>query len=165
MNIIVDTPRNFTEEQIDDFVILVETGGENVPGYATSRVKTAAYLALVYDEDKTPIATAAVKKPRISYRDSCFEKSNQDEYDAEDYTLEIGFMYVIPEKRNTQVATKMLNTLMKKEIPSGHNVFATTRTDNRFMIRILNNNNFIPVGKSWPSIVNPRNRIQLYIKK
>ena len=64
-----------------------------------------------------------------------------------DYKLELGWVYVVPAYRRKQVASKLCEQLLLRA--KGDFVFATTRSDNAMMSRILRACAFTAVGNPY----------------
>ena len=64
-----------------------------------------------------------------------------------DFELELGWVYVIPAYRKKQIATRLCEQLLSSA--TDVSVFATTRSDNAAMSRILRASAFFEVGKPY----------------
>jgi len=152
-------PKDWSKEEIDSFLESVRAGGEVMRGLK-ARVERAELLAIQPAEGSLP-AVAGLKRPDDSYREKVFEKSGSQEV-AATYLLELGWVFVPESLRRQSVAFKLTEWLVS--CAGSKKIFATTRTDNAPMKKILISTGFCKNGTPYASDQNPGSMLQLFIK-
>jgi len=140
-------PFECTEEERGDFARIVRQGFHTAAGDLDARIRAAKCLAFLYGPGKTLAAVAALKAPSEQRREDTFRKAAAG-VSAADYVLELGWVFVTPARRGNHVAERLCRLLLAR-VPQSC-VFATTRTNNDVMIRILTALGFDRVGKPYP---------------
>ncbi len=110
------------------------------------RIREASWLAFHYEAGDTLVAVAALKAPDKGYRAHVLKQADAP-VSSDDYELELGWIYVVPAYRGNRIAEGLCRQLLAR-VPAS-SVFATTRPDNVFMIRILRALGFVRVGKPY----------------
>ncbi len=134
-----------TEWERREFARLVRQGfpaAERLAG----RIRDAKALAFYYPAADTLAAVAALKAPSERYRDDVFKKADARVSPA-DYKLELGWVFVVPAYRGNRIAESLCRLLLAR-VPTSR-VFATTRSGNMSMIRILLALDFARAGKPY----------------
>ncbi len=139
-------PSACTEEERRAFACLVRQGFDGSDDSLPVRIRDARRLAFYYAARDTLAAIAALKTPNQQYRDDVFKKAEAG-VNAVDYQLELGWVFVVPAHRGNRIAESLCQLLMAS-VPT-RCVFATTRTDNSSMTRILLALGFLRVGKPF----------------
>lgn len=133
------------EEEINNFLQLVERSEEVERYELRKRIERAVLLAFHY-ENNILVGIAAIKQPYKTYAKRIFKKAGVSEK-YNNYKLEIGWAFTIPEYRRNRICfnliKKLISTLQLQ------NIFATTRTDNLSMQKILVRNGFKKIGDSY----------------
>ena len=111
------------------------------------RIRDAKWLAFYYAADGTLGAVAALKAPTEQHRQDLFKKAHAPVSPAE-YKLDLGWVFVLPAYRGNRIAESLCRQLLAR-VPTSC-VFATTRTNNSPMIRILLALGFARAGKPYP---------------
>lgn len=141
------SPLTCTEAERAEFAHLVRQGfhgsDEGLPG----RIRDASCLAFQYTEEQKLMAIAALKVPTELHREDLFGAAEADVSSA-GYELELGWVYVVPDYRGSRIATHLCRLLLGRVSKTG--VFATTRSNNSSMRRILHALDFGEVGKPFP---------------
>lgn len=154
----IKKPSECNEEEKNNFIQLVKRGGEVERAGLRKRIERAELLAFHY-ENNNLVGIAAIKQPYKTYVEQVFKKAGVSEkYNT--YKLEIGWAFTIPEYRSNSICSdlikRLISTLQLK------NIFATTRTDNLSMQKILVRNGFQKVGHLYLGS-NCDYRLQLFI--
>jgi len=136
-----------TEGERREFARLVRQGFESADEGLHGRIRDAKWLAFYYAAGDTLAAVAALKAPNDRYRDDVFQKAEARVSPA-DYKLELGWVFVVPAHRGNRIAESLCPLLLAR-VPTSC-VFATTRTNNISMIRILLALGFARAGKPYP---------------
>ncbi len=139
-------PSACTEGELREFARLVRQGfpaAENLD----SRIRASELLALYYAAGDTLGAVAALKTPTEQHRQDIFRKANSP-VSAADYRIELGWVFVVPAYRGNRIAESLCRQLLAR-VPTCC-VFATTRTTNASMIRILLALGFARSGQPYP---------------
>jgi RimJ/RimL family protein N-acetyltransferase len=139
-------PISCTEGERREFERLVRQGFEGSDEGLPGRIHDARSLAFYYAAGDTLGAIAGLKAPSQRYRDDVFKKADAA-VSAADYELELGWVFVVPAHRGKRIAKSLCRRLLAR-VPAS-SVFATTRTDNSRMIRILVALGFTRVGKPY----------------
>jgi len=136
-----------TEGARREFARLVRQGFATANEGLDSRLRDAKWLAFYYAPGDTLEAVAALKAPTQRYREEIFKKAGAAVNPA-DYPLELGWVFVVPAHRGNRIAERLCRQLVER-VPTSA-VFATTRTDNASMMRILVALGFTRVGTPYP---------------
>ena len=123
-----------------------------------ARIRATKCLAFHYSPSGELTAIAALKAPDAEYRDAVFKMADSPASYA-DFQLELGWVYVVPAYRRKQVATEICEQLLLRA--AGDCVFATTRSDNAAMGRILRACGFAEVGKPF---MHRSEQLRLYLR-
>ncbi|UCD23108.1 MAG: GNAT family N-acetyltransferase [Gemmatimonadota bacterium] len=144
---IIKGPSACTHLERSEFARLVRFGFDGSDDGLLARIRDAKWLAFHYGESNTLNGIAGLKVPADRQRANIFEKAAPD-VDSEAYELELGWVYVAPDQRGNGIATDICRRLMDRE--RARCVFATTRSDNNSMIKILRVLGFERVGREFP---------------
>lgn len=158
MEIIVKPPSECLDEEINEFVRLVNEGGEVDPSGLEERVRRAKKLFFL--KDPSLVAVSAIKRFYQQYKNSIFEKAGCSNI-ASSYQLEIGWMYVRPASRGKGFGRKLLEAMINQL--GGGSCYTTARSDNRIMHHMLTSHGFDRVGMEYPSNQSDH-KIILYIR-
>jgi len=135
-------PNRCDDRELAEFERLVRAGfsgsDENLP----LRIRSAHSLAFFYDDDLIA-GIAGLKSPDPSRREECFQSAQADA-DASAFPLELGWVYVEPAYRGAGIGERLCRILLARAPANG--VYATTRPDNRSMLRILGSLGFLRAG-------------------
>lgn len=143
----VKTPAACTEEERQAFARLVRQGFDGSDDTLDDRIRGANRLAFHYTAGGTLAAIAGLKAPGEQYRNDVFTKADAG-LCATEYPLELGWIFVRPDHRGKGLGQQLCEQLLER--PSSGGVFATTRTDNAPMMRILDALHFKRIGKPYP---------------
>lgn len=130
----VKQPVACTDHERQEYARLVREGFKGSDEGLHGRIRAAKYLAFYYVAGDTLVAIAGLKAPSAGYRQDVFEKAEAG-VSPNDYTLELGWVFVAPDHRRQRIAGNLCGRLL--DLVPGSCVFATSRTDNIFMHRIL----------------------------
>lgn len=111
------------------------------------RIAAARRLAFHHAAEGALAGVAALKTPGADRRDAIFRKAAALVEPA-GYRLDLGWVFVQPAYRGQRIGTGLCRQLMAS-VP-GAGVFATTRTDNRAMQRVLEAQGFRRAGRPYP---------------
>lgn len=153
----IGAPSEFSEDQINSFVELLEKQGK-VESPSEAKVRKCKIIAIGFSWGK-PVAIGAIKPKTAS--DFKIGKANVPDL-TKDYEWEVGYFYTEPEHEGKKFSSIILDHLMKKNGPT--NLLATTeiREGNR-MIYSLEHRGFKPVGSTWKSSLSG-NDLRLFLK-
>ena len=141
----IDKPTNFTEDQKNEFEALVKLGRQvDIKGLG-SRLNHSQLLGFYYVENQLT-SIVAIKRPDFGYRNRVFQKSHVSER-SDEFSLELGWAYTVNEYRGKGIGGELAQAILEKA--PRINIFATTKTDNYRMQRILTKNGFISIGKPY----------------
>jgi GNAT superfamily N-acetyltransferase len=140
-------PSACTEGERREFARLVRQGFATANEGLDGRVRGARWLAFYCGLDDTLQAIAALKAPTERYREDVFRMAGAGISPA-DYPLELGWVFVVPAHRGNRIAEGLCRRLLERAPATA--VFATTRTDNASMMRILTALGFARVGTPYP---------------
>jgi len=155
---ILRQPNTSTEEQRREFAQLIRQGFETAGAGLDNRICAAKCLAFHYPTRDKLAAIAALKSPNVQYRHDVFSKAGSPESCA-DYKVELGWVYVEPAYRGNRIATKLCEQLLSRAATDC--VFATTRTNNAPMGRILLTFGFANVGTPY---IRRGEQLRLYLR-
>lgn len=139
-------PTACTQDECLQFARLVREGFAGARDL-DARIPASRLLAFHYAAAGPLVAIAALKAPGEQYREDVFRKAGAAASHV-DYELELGWVFVAPSHRRQQVAATLCRRLMARVAASS--VFATTRTDNVVMTKILVPLGFTRVGRPYP---------------
>lgn len=137
-------PRACPDAELEAFARLVREAFGPAPDGRAARIRRAHTLAFWYASPDVPVAVAALKAPPPKYRRDLFRTTGAA-LDADAYALELGWIYVEPAQRGHGIGAELCRALLDR-VP-GAAVFATTRSTNAPMQRILEALGFAPVGR------------------
>lgn len=138
------------------FTAEVLSGGEVAPNGLSERISEAHRLAYATVGDQF-VGVGAVKRPRESYKRKVADLSG---YDVKGYTAELGWIYVRPEARGLGLGFRISEALCALH---GGRIFATTRSDNDKMQRILSGVGFERKGTEYEASEHIGKKIQLWV--
>ncbi|MBZ9887311.1 ATP-binding protein [Mesorhizobium sp. BR1-1-3] len=148
----IKKPGDFTENELNDFAVLVKKGGEVADGIE-ARLKTADVLGFIR-YDKAIVGVGALKKPAAAYRNGVFQKA-QATANPGDFTR---WLFVEQKHRGKQTRDLIAGLL---DAARAKLVYATTRKANEKLQRILKHHRFFQNGAAYPSTENPGEEIIL----
>jgi predicted GNAT family N-acyltransferase len=155
---VLAAPATASAKAVDAFVTLVSSASEVAKRGLSDRVAQARTLIMLYRHDGL-IGTAAIKIPNGGYRKYVFTKAQVTL--PKDNPLELGWIAVDEAHRGQRLARVLVAKAM--ETLGGAPVYATTRTDNLAMLRILPNYGFAPVGRPYASQEHPGQKLALLV--
>lgn len=142
----IKTPYELSDIELTEFEALLIEGGEVAIDGLVERIHRAEKL--IFIRDGKLLAIGGIKRPSTQYRNKVFKKSRVG-ISAEDYSLEVGWIYTTPSARGKGLARKIMQSV---HIAIGSNkCFATTRENNNAMHNLFKQNGFLRVGKSYKS--------------
>lgn len=152
-------PSSVSARELLEFINLVSEGREVATGLE-SRVSSAHSLIFA-KSGNILLGVAAVKLPVSSYRTKVFQSSDQLNI-AQSFRFELGWVFVSPDGRNQGLSTKLVSAALN-EVGTA-SIFATTRTDNEPMKRVLTKVGFTACGCEYPSKQNTGSKLRLYVR-
>jgi GNAT superfamily N-acetyltransferase len=144
--IVLKAPAQCAEEELDAFEALLRESGEVMERGLSIRIRAAACLGFSYTRHGELAAVAALKVPFQTYRDRVFRKAHARR-PAVVYGLELGWFFVRPSARGHRLSEELARRLLEP-VPE-RAVFATTRTDNQAMRRVLESLGFVMTGQPY----------------
>ncbi|HSM16905.1 MAG TPA: GNAT family N-acetyltransferase [Gemmatimonadales bacterium] len=139
-------PSACTEGERRAFARLVRQGFATANEAIDSRVRDAKWLGFYYAQGGRLEAVAALKAPTKQYREEVFKKADAP-VNPSDYPIELGWVFVVASHRGNRVGESLCRQLVERVPACG--VFATTRTDNASMMRVLGALGFTRVGSPY----------------
>lgn len=143
----IKKPGECTAEELQGFVAFVLAGGEVMTAELNERVRKAEFLVFL-SQDGCLKGIAAVKKPAPGHRIRVFQKAHASRQDTA-FPFELGWVFVLPSSRGAGFSHKLVNASLSTI--SGQGIFATSRTDNRAMHRVLKAHGLFSVGQPFTS--------------
>ncbi|MER9776594.1 GNAT family N-acetyltransferase [Mesorhizobium sp. M0220] len=153
-------PNEFSDAELAAFVELVVSEGEVTRHGLLGRVKAARGLVILYDGEIL-VGTAAIKNPELGYRADVFAKSKSLADDTA-YAVELGYVVVASSHRGRGLSWSLVDAALP--FTNGSAVFATTRSNNAAMQRILPARGFTANGSPYPSAEHPGQEIRLFLR-
>lgn len=145
--LIVKPPSNCSSIEIGAFIAFVRAGGEVSVQGLPERIRGAAALVFARVESLV-IGVAALKQPQASYRCRVSSESGTP-LSAAEFPYELGWVYVSPELRRKGLSLLLSQAALAES--KGAGVFATSRTDNIAMHRLLAKLGFESTGNPFTS--------------
>jgi RimJ/RimL family protein N-acetyltransferase len=132
------------KEQIA-IINLIKIGNEANADLILERLENSLFTACLHQENRI-VGTATIKRPELPYRTYVFDQAGLT-YPLENFTLELGYIFIENEFRNQGLALSICRALISL-IPK-ETIFATTRIDNRGMQSILQQLYFTAEGRAY----------------
>jgi GNAT superfamily N-acetyltransferase len=145
--IVTKSPNECSASELQDFAALVLAGGEVTAAGLDARIKKAERLIFVV-ENNCLKGIAALKNPEVNYKDGVFKKAHAT-VEAKHFPLELGWVFVLPSARGAGLSRKLVEAALASTY--GQAVFATSRSDNAPMHKVLRANGFSCHGKTYAS--------------
>jgi hypothetical protein len=101
-NVVVMTPSECSEEELDMFEAFVRRGSEVMTVNLRGRLERAHRLLFLFEGDKTLAGIAALKAPNVGYKRKVFRKAGSEE-DPDDFAFEAGWIYVDEQFRGASI--------------------------------------------------------------
>ena len=149
-----------TSNEIKQIEELIIKGGEVDSKTLTDRLSNAELISFFKENDKI-ISTASIKKPTDNYKSKTFIKSQTNEKNG-NFLFELGYVSTDENYQGQKLASNLCGKLC--ELYSNHNIFSTTRVDNKSMKSILSKNNFKETGIAFHNN-DKSNFLKLYLNK
>ena len=157
--LVAQPPQAFAESEIQDFMAMVQAGGEVRNASLEENVRNAECLVVVR-QGSCLVGVAALKNPKASYRQTINEKAKAA-VDAQEFPFELGYIFVLPSARRQGLAVKLCHAALAPA--DGKGVFATARTNNDGMSAILLQFGFLKTGRHYSSALHSR-QLQLFVR-
>ena len=143
----IKKPCECSQAELQDFVSLVLAGGEVTAAGLEERVRKAQFLVFLTEGDCLK-GIAAVKNPALDYRRGVFQKAGASVNNT-DFPLELGWVFVLPSSRRAGFSHRLVEAALSTT--SGHGIFATSRSDNTPMHKVLKDHGFSCHGTAYAS--------------
>ncbi len=140
-------PSDCTAQALADFEKLVIEGGAVNPEGLAKRIRDASRLLFLRASDGQLVGAAALKHPRLAYRNKVFTDA-QATVPADEYPVELGWVVVARAYQGKRLSTRMVCELLP--FAKNENIFATTRANERVM-SFASDYGFKSHGKPWAS--------------
>jgi hypothetical protein len=128
--VVVRSPDEFGDREIDDLVAFVLAGGEVSPRGLRDRVMKAHCLAFMR-RDGCLLGVAGLKRPEPSYR-ARVAKSAGVPLPRESFEFELGWVFILPSARGAKLSFPLCESVVRGAA-DGAGVFATSRANNAGM--------------------------------
>lgn len=145
MEILVKSPKECSNAELESFESLVTEGGEVSPVGLRERIRCAEKLIFI-NTDK-PVAVGAIKNPNAGYKAGVFKKSGVSGENK--YQYELGWLYVTKPARGNGYGRVLMASIITAL--ANHTCFATTREDNGSMQYLFSQFGFSKLGKAYKS--------------
>ena len=152
-------PSECTSAELDSFAALVRLGGQVYTDGLRERIAAADRLAF-HDQNGKLVGVAGLKNLPHSYRAGIFRQA-QSARSAGDFPLELGWVVVAPDHRGRGISGRLVQALLEAALE--RNVYAISHTDNTPIHRALERHHFAREGVPYPSAIQPRQTVQLFI--
>lgn len=139
--------KSFSVKEQQGIFELIASAGEVPTGRLKERLDLAQIVGAIFNGEVIT-STATIKMPSRQYVDKILMKSYNEKFGGI-FFLELGYVCTSPEYRGQGLALKLISQLIEKY--SSNNLYATTRTDNKGMIRILEIHGFSLQGTPYLS--------------
>lgn len=159
VNYVAREPKGFSASEIDQFVELIKCGDEVDSIVLRENLEKAKAIVCALDEHGQLLGLAALKHPQKSYRKRVSEKSGFD-LDDEVYPFELGYIFVKKKARGKGISHQLVDSAMARS--NGRSLFATVRTNNKGMLKVLKRSGFAEVGSAYPG-QKPNDWIQVLV--
>jgi GNAT superfamily N-acetyltransferase len=156
------TPAGCSQSELAAFASLAATGGEVEADDIVSGAKRAIQLLWISDASGNPCATAALKSPNLGYKTRVFERSGLPDEAAARFDVELGYVFVDPAHRQDGCGTRLATRAI--QIAGVRPVYATSRSDNNGMRRILERLDFVISGREYSSARDEAIRLRLFLR-
>jgi predicted GNAT family N-acyltransferase len=123
-------PSECSGQALAEFEKLVIEGGAVNPQGLVQRIRNASRLLFLRVSDGELVGTAALKHPRLGYRNRVFADA-QSTVPAGEYPVELGWVVVAKAYQGRRLSTRIVGELLP--FAKNENIFATTRADERVM--------------------------------
>ena len=140
-------PSECSADELQDFAALVLAGGEVTAVGLEERIKKAESLLFLV-QDGCLKGIAAVKNPEKNYKERVFKKA-QATVQANKFPFELGWVFVLPSSRGAGFSHKLVEAALS--VTNDQAIFATSRTDNTAMHKVLKAHGFSCHGKTYAS--------------
>lgn len=140
---VIKKPAECSETEPAEFEHLVRRGFAGSDAGLPGRVRGARLLAFHYGSGREVVAIAGLKEPERAYVADVFEKAGCDLV-PDEWKLELGWVFVRATHRRARIASFLGERLLERV--EGDPVYATTRSNNIPMIRILESLGFRRTG-------------------
>ncbi|MDP2141976.1 MAG: N-acetyltransferase [Gammaproteobacteria bacterium] len=155
-------PTQFQPVEIDDFVALVQAGGEVEPERLRNRVMTRGVsLGFLRESTGCLLGVGGLKAPFVSHRKQVATDSATALAEG-DFPYELGWVFVLPSARGRKLSFPLCEPLVTQA--AGKGIFATSRIGNIGMHATLKKLGFVRTGKAWRSKQN-QEELVLFLKK
>ena len=144
--VITGAPDRFPERQIEAFARLAAANGAQREGLL-NRVRAARTLCFLV-EDTALKGIAGIKSPHGPYHTLVFRSAGVPDLQTR-YPIEFGWMYLAPDARARGNGEAMLRACM--DAARGHNLYATSRTDNGAFAWLVARHGFRQLGRPYRS--------------
>ncbi|HET8688411.1 MAG TPA: hypothetical protein VFM18_17510 [Methanosarcina sp.] len=154
----VGKPTEFTPKELQKVSDLINSGGQLVINVTPAYVKKAKIIAVAFVKGQV-IGISAIKGTDRSYKDYVFDSAGAEKV-ANQYSLEMGWKFVVPEFRGHQLG----KTLSEKALAAigANKIFVTIRASNQASLTPIRQLGFKPLGK--PYIGPSGNKIILLVR-
>lgn len=156
---VAQVPAAMSQKDIYEFASLVSLGGEVNVASLLPLIAEAKIIAFAKESGKI-IATSALKVPNQSYRLRIFSYPQCGNFSTQKYLSELGWLFTTPEFRGQGIAAHLIKTILQKVYEP---IYATSRSDNASMHKLLQSNGFEKQGTPYPSRVG-ETHIQLFLR-
>ncbi len=160
VNCFAGEPKEFSDREVHQLMELIELGDEVDTIVLQQNVNNAKALVFAREESRL-LAVATLKRPKATYRKSVSEKSDFD-LDAETYPFELGYVFVKEEARGKGVSHQLVAAAIERS--NERSIFATVRSDNAGMQRVLKRAGFSVVGTAYAGR-KPNDAIQVLVRE
>lgn len=145
--IVQKTPNECSAAERADFAALVLAGGEVTAFGLGARIMKAKLLIFLIQHSRLE-GIAALKNPENNYKEGVFQKA-QATVESNKFSFELGWVFVLRSSRGAGLSHKLVDAALSST--KGRAIFATSRTDNAPMHKVLNAHGFSCHGKPYAS--------------
>ncbi len=143
----VKGPRECSDREREEFLKLVVQGGEVATKGLPNRIMTAEALGFLRVDDRL-VGIAAVKNPSDKYRNKISDHSGFS-LPEQTFLYELGWIFIAPAARGNKYSFHLAKDVITTVAGAG--IFATSRSDNVAMHRVLDELGFQASGTAYKS--------------
>lgn len=145
--ITVKKPSECSGKELQNFSALVLAGDEVTAVGLDTRIKKAEALVFLA-QDGCLKGIAAIKNPEKNYKNDVFKKA-QATIQANEFPFELGWVFVLPSSRGAHFSHKLVQAAVAAT--GGRGIFATSRSDNARIHKVLNDHGLSCHGRPYAS--------------
>ncbi|MBM3114254.1 hypothetical protein [Jeongeupia naejangsanensis] len=145
--VVIKKPSDCSDAELQNFATLVLAGGEVVAAGLDMLIKKDEALVFLLQHNCLK-GVAAIKKPGRNYRNKIFQKAMTSTI-ANEFQFELGWVFVHPSSRGAGFSHVLVKAALGAA--GGRHTFATSRSDNAPMHKVLSAHGLLRRGQEYVS--------------